>query len=79
MLFNEAGVVPVDAEGRAQMAYYSKLDPSVYHMCRNCTKGNNIEAENLVEGQPPGAKLCDECEDKQRRGECVPGTPTPAR
>jgi hypothetical protein len=61
------------------MAYYSKESPSVYHVCRNCHVGNNIERENLKQGTPPGAKLCDECERLQREGKCNYGTPTPAR
>ena len=61
------------------MAYYSKLDPSIYHVCRNCHLGNNIEAENLREGQPSNAKLCDTCADLQKQGRCERGIPIPAR
>ncbi len=61
------------------MSYYSRLDSSIYHTCRNCHVGNNIERENLREGQPAGARLCNECSDLRNRGNCQPGTPTPAR
>jgi len=61
------------------MAYYTKNDPSIYHVCENCTVGNKIEKENLREGIPPGAKLCDECASLQREGKCIYGTPLPAR
>jgi len=63
------------------MAYYSteKDPPEVYHVCRNCTKGNNIEKRYLAEGKPPGARLCEDCARLQRQGQCIPGTPTPAR
>jgi len=61
------------------MAYYSKLDTTVYHTCRNCTVGNNIESHNLANGQPAGARLCRDCQQLQSDGNCTPGTPTPAR
>ena len=61
------------------MSYYSKRDPTIYHSCKNCTVGNNIEKENLSEGQPTGARLCKDCADLQREGRCTPGTPTPAK
>lgn len=59
-------------------AYYTKKDPSIYHVCKNCKEGNNIEKGKLVPGRAPGAKLCKRCADLQREGECAPGTPTPA-
>lgn len=61
------------------MAYHSMLDRGTYHECKNCTKGNNIEARYLKEGKPDGAKLCDECAKKKADGSCKFGTPTPAR
>ncbi len=64
------------------MAYYSTLETEVYHTCRNCTRGNNIEAENLCKGQPLEARLCEECAglaDPSTSGICVSGTPTPAK
>ena len=61
------------------MAYYSKKEPLVYHLCRNCHAGNNIERENLKEGIPTGAKLCDECARLRDEGKCNYGTPIPAR
>lgn len=60
------------------MAYYTKKDLTIYHQCKNCTVGNNIEKTNLVQGQPPGARLCKECQDLQTKGRCTPGTPSPA-
>lgn len=61
------------------MAYYSRLRPTVYHVCKNCTVGNNIEAQNLREGKPEGARLCESCAELQKDGKCILGTPTPAR
>lgn len=60
------------------MAYYSKAKPDVYHECRNCTVGNNIEKDNLTTGNPGGAILCKECADLQRQGKCKSGTPIAA-
>jgi len=61
------------------MAYYSQAQPQIYHVCKNCHVGNNIEARNLREGQPEGARLCETCAKLHNEGQCVPGTPTPAR
>jgi len=61
------------------MAYYTKKDPKIYHVCKNCKVGNNIERENLAQGIPPGTRLCKECEELQDKRQCIPGTPTPAR
>lgn len=60
------------------MAYYSALEPEKYHVCKNCTTGNNIEARNLREGKPEGARLCKDCAELQSKGECIPGMPKPA-
>lgn len=61
------------------MAYYKQAQPEIYHVCKNCHVGNNIEARNLREGQPPGARLCEVCDALRRDNNCTPGTPTPAR
>ena len=58
------------------MAYYSKLRPNIYHICRNCTVGNKIEWENLRKGKPPGANLCKTCANKSSQNKCTRGTPT---
>ena len=61
------------------MAYYSSNDTSRYHECRNCTSGNSIEKKYLTEGKPAGGKLCNLCGEMQGKGNCTPGTPTPAK
>ena len=61
------------------MAYHSKEVLDIYHECKNCTVGNNIEPENLVPGKPPGARLCKPCKKLQEARDCEPGIPTPAR
>jgi len=62
------------------MAYWSAVKTDVYHTCRNCTVGNNIEARNLRTGTPPaGSSKCKDCRDLERAGKCTPGVPTPAR
>jgi len=63
------------------MAYYStqKRRPEVYHVCKNCTRGNNIEKRYLAEGKPRGVRLCKICVRLQRGRKCRAGTPIPAR
>ncbi|MBU0611007.1 MAG: hypothetical protein KKI08_24210 [Armatimonadetes bacterium] len=61
------------------MAYHSKLDTSIYHECKNCTVGNNIEKANLKEGKPAGASKCKVCATLQSEKKCTWGTPTPAQ
>jgi len=61
------------------MAYHSKKIEKIYHTCRNCHIGNNIEKENLRKGKPYNPRLCRECEEIQKKGNCEPGIPIPAR
>ncbi len=64
------------------MAYYTskiRKDRAVYHVCKSCTVGNNIEKEYLVVGVPTGARLCEVCRELQLKRRCAPGVPTPAR
>ncbi len=71
------------------MAYYSKLVGKIYHECRNCTVGKNIEAENLATGKPPPFKerdgkikdprLCKVCRGLYDNNKCSPGVPIPAK
>lgn len=62
------------------MAYWSNLRTDIYHTCRNCTVGNNIESRHLRTGSPPiGSVHCKDCRDLERTGRCTPGVPIPAR
>ena len=49
--------------------WHSALDSDVYHVCSNCTLGNNIEDENLRHGEG-NRKLCDQCSDLITIGAC---------
>ncbi|MBA7631683.1 hypothetical protein ES703_39218 [subsurface metagenome] len=70
------------------MAYYTALGLGIYHECRNCRVGNNIEAENLVKGRPKPFKgrdgkirrprLCKKCAKLHEKGRCTPGVPDPS-
>ena len=42
--------------------------PQVYHDNSNCTKGNNIEKENVRQGTD-NRRLCDECKDLAAKGQ----------
>jgi hypothetical protein len=67
------------------MAYYSKLKPTVYHECRNCSVGNNMVKKNLGTGMPPPVKmrggkirkprLCRTCANLMKKDKCIPGVP----
>lgn len=41
--------------------YYS-VDAPDYHVCSNCTVGNNIEHDKLRVGNPGGRRLCQRCQ-----------------
>lgn len=43
--------------------YSSESGTEVYHNNDKCTKGNNIESENITSGTG-GLRLCEECENK---------------
>ncbi len=47
---------------REVTAYYSK-DSDVYHVCKNCTLGDNIESDKLETGKPGKRHLCQRCKD----------------
>lgn len=46
--------------------YYSK-DSDVYHICSNCTLGDNIERDKLERGAPGRRHLCQRCKDIRAR------------
>ena len=44
-------------------------DEDVFHVCKNCTTGDNIHQENRQEG--PGDKtICKECKDLMHKEDC---------
>jgi hypothetical protein len=49
--------------------FHSKKYPGVYHVCTNCTEGNNIERENKVSGTG-GGTMCDHCKKLINEGKC---------
>jgi hypothetical protein len=67
------------------MAYYSKLRPEVYHICKNCTVGNNMVKGNLRKRKPKPVKgrdgktrklrVCETCKALKKAGKCTPGVP----
>lgn len=44
------------------MPYYSK-DSDVYHTCKNCVLGHNIESDKLEKGKPGKRRLCKHCKE----------------
>lgn len=42
--------------------YYS-VDSDVYHVCRNCTIGDNIESDKRESGSPGSRRMCKRCKD----------------
>lgn len=49
----------------------------LYHECRNCTIGKNVESYDVRDGIPPRARLCDECSKLSKENRCQPGKPIP--
>ncbi len=49
--------------------FHSKANPGKYHVCSNCTEGNNIEPRNKVPGTG-GGQLCSRCKELQSSGGC---------
>ena len=42
---------------------YFSVDSEVYHICSNCTTGNNIEPDKHRRGNPGRRRLCQRCQD----------------
>jgi len=64
--------------------YYWSTHPGhkpVYHTCRKCTEGNNIEKRSLMSGDSPpaGYRKCRKCDMLENSGSCETGVPTPTR
>lgn len=63
------------------MAYYSKLQPTVYHLYKNCNVGNNMVKGHLQTGEPPividgkKLKLCRTCKTLEAADKGIPGVP----
>ncbi len=54
-------------EETQKYAYHSiKSDADVYHVCRNCTEGNDIEPENRSAGKGDKKKLCEKCKSMKQ-------------
>ena len=46
-----------------QVTPYYSTDSPVYHVCKNCTLGDNIERDKLESGKLGNRRLCDRCKD----------------
>jgi hypothetical protein len=42
-------------------APYWSVDSTVYHICGNCTTGDNIQPDKRKSGNPGKRTLCDRC------------------
>ncbi|HWB09847.1 MAG TPA: hypothetical protein VG826_11495 [Pirellulales bacterium] len=49
--------------------FHSTQNPGVYHVCSNCTEGNNIEKQYLKQGTG-GGSLCVHCAKLQKEKKC---------
>ena len=49
--------------------FHSSKNPGVYHVCSNCTEGDNIEPQYKKPGTG-GGTLCKRCEALQKEGKC---------
>ncbi len=50
-------------------AFHSSKNPGVYHICSNCTEGNNIETQYKTSGTG-GGRLCQTCTRLLSQGGC---------
>lgn len=51
--------------------FHSSKNPGIYHVCSNCTEGNNIEAKYKTQGKGPGRpRKCKNCKSLERSGDC---------
>ena len=50
-------------------AFHSSEHPGIYHVCSNCTEGNNIETKYKISGTG-GGRLCQTCQRLQNQGGC---------
>lgn len=78
-------ILPKVPRGSKVKTYYSSKCPQIFHICKNCFLGQNIESKNLIKDQPPLVKdgkeprLCKVCTKDCIIGECMVGTPIPAQ
>ncbi len=42
---------------------YFSVDSDVYHICQNCSLGDNIEADKRESGNPGKRRKCQRCKD----------------
>jgi hypothetical protein len=49
--------------------FHSTKNPGVYHVCTNCTEGNNIESQYKKQGTG-GGRMCSRCEDLTKSDRC---------
>ena len=50
-----------------KIAPWHSIKQTVHHNNTNCNTGNNIEKENVRQGDG-GKRLCDECADLNKKG-----------
>jgi hypothetical protein len=48
---------------------WHSVKSTVHHVCTNCNTGNNIESENLRQGDG-GKPMCEECKHLVRTSGC---------
>ena len=62
------------------MVYWSAKKTNIYHTCKNCTVGKNIESHNLRIGTPYflSAK-CSDCKELEQQNKSNLDIPTFAR
>jgi hypothetical protein len=55
-------------KGEAGMATYVQSNSNTWHWCRNCSKYPS--APKKTQTTRPSWDLCEECKDKERKGNC---------
>ena len=63
--------IPLSEENIRKYAYHStESQANVFHLCRNCQDGNNIEKEYRAGGKGDKKDLCEECRKLLQKNRC---------
>ncbi len=63
--------ISLSEEDARKYAYHStKSDANIFHLCRNCIDGNDIEKEYRCAGKGDNTDLCEKCRELIQNNNC---------